>query len=396
MLACVDLDTRYRYHNRAFREWVGLKAGQIDGETMKSVLGRKIFGDLAPVLQEMLAGRPVSQQKTRTMRNGAVYRLLEQFVPYRDDNGTLAGFYILNSDLTERNDLANQGSPSPAAGEGTAGEAPYEISTEQDLYVSSFSEEIAGSKDAADRIVSAIEKNEFKLFCQRIEPLAVERPGARHYEVLIRLMEEEESMLSPGAFFPLAEKYGLMPRLDRWVVEQAVKWASFRAPSGKSPEQSMLFINVASPTIGEPDFPEFVCQLLEEYRLDAGALCFEIIASEVATNHDQAVLFADRLRVHGCHIALSGFGRDEISFELLKGIKVDFLKIDGSIILDIFRDPLDMARLKSVNRVAKTIGIRTIAELVEDEATIALLRKLGVDYGQGFGISLPSPLAEVA
>jgi len=81
---------------------------------------------------------------------------------------------------------------------------------------------------------------------------------------------------------------------------------------------------------------------------------------------------------------------------LLSGIKVDFLKIDGSIILDIFRDPLDMARLKSVNRVAKTIGIKTIAELVEDQATIALLRKLGVDYGQGFGISQPSPLAEIA
>jgi PAS domain S-box-containing protein len=394
MLACVDLDTRFQYHNRAFRQWVGLEADQIDGETIKSVLGRKIFGDLAPVLQSVLAGSAVSQQNTRTMRNGTIYRLLEQYVPYRDDNKKLAGFYILNSDITERSDLAGQASA--AAAGGAAAEAPDARSTDQDLYVESFSEEVAGSRDAANRMVSAIEKNEFRLFCQRIEPLALERPGARHYEVLIRLVEEEENLSSPGAFFPLVEKYGLMPKLDRWVVEQAVKWASFRAPAGTQPEQSMLFINLASATIGEPEFPEFVGHLLKEYRLDAGALCFEIIASEVTHQHDQAVLLADRLRAHGCRIALSGFGRDQVSFELLKGIKVDFLKIDGSIILRIHRDPLDMARLKSVNRVAKTIGIKTVAELVEDQATIAVLRKLGVDYAQGFGISQPGPLAEIA
>lgn len=394
MLACVDLGSRIQYHNRAFREWVGLKGDRIDGETLKNVLGRKIFGDLAPVLQSVLAGSAVSQQTIRTMRNGAVYRLLEQYVPYRDEGGKLAGFYILDSDITEPSDLAGRASADAAGA--AAGAARDSMSTEQDLYVDSFSEEVAGSKDAANRMVSAIEKNEFKLFCQRIEPLALEQPGVRHYEVLIRLVEEEENLSSPGAFFPLAEKYGLMSKLDRWVVEQAVKWASFRAPTARQSEPSMLFINLASATMDEPDFPEFVGHLLKEYRIDAGALCFEIIASEATHHHDQAALLADRLRTHGCRIALSGFGRDQVSFELLRGIKVDFLKIDGSIILHIHRDPLDMARLKAVNRVAKTIGIKTVAELVEDQATIEVLRKLGVDYAQGFGISQPSPLSEIA
>lgn len=394
MLACVDLDTRFQYHNRSFREWVGLKADQIDGKTMESVLGRKIYGDLAPVLQSVLAGSAVSQQNTRTMRNGTIYRLLEQYIPYRDDNGRLAGFYILDSDITERTDLAGQ--VSAAAARGTAGEAPDARSTEQDLYVDSFSEEVAGSRDAANRMVSAIEKNEFMLFCQRIEPLAVERPGARHYEVLIRLVEERNSMSSPGAFFPLVEQSGLMTKLDRWVVEKAVEWASFRVPTSEQPELSMLFINLASATLDEPEFPEFVGHLLKEYRVESGALCFEINASEATHHHDQAALLADRLRMHGCRIALSGFGRDQVSFELLRGIKVDFLKIDGSVILRINRDPLDMAKLKSVNRVAKTIGIKTVAEMVEDQATIAVLRGLGVDYAQGFGISKPSPLSEIA
>ncbi|MBF6570870.1 MAG: EAL domain-containing protein [Candidatus Binataceae bacterium] len=394
MLACVDLDTRFQYHNLAFREWVGLKADQINGQTMKDVLGRKIFGDLAPVLQSVLAGSVVSQQRTRTMRNGTVYRLLEQYVPYRGNNGELAGFYMLNRDITERSDLAGQ--VTAAAAGSSAGATPDARGTERDVYVDSSPEEIAGSKDAARQMVAAIERNDFKLFCQRIEPLAAERPGARHHEVLIRLVDEEENTSSPGAFFPLVEKYGLMPKLDRWVVEQAVKWASFRAPTGEQPEQSMLFINLASATIAEPDFPGFVGHLLKEHRLDAGALCFEIFTPDATHHHDQIVLLADRLRTYGCRIALSGFGRDQASFELLKDIKVDFLKIDGSLVLRIHRDPLDMARLKSVHRVARIIGVKTVAELVEDQATITVLRKLGVDYAQGFGISQPGPLSEIA
>lgn len=394
MLACVDPDTRLQYHNLAFREWVGLKADQINGQSMKNVLGSRIFGDLAPVLQSVLAGNVITQQKTRTMRSGTVYRLLEQYVPYRSNKGDLAGFYILCSDITERTDLSGQVSAAAAAPVGRA--TPEAGSAEQDLYVDSYSEEVAGSKDAASQMVAAIERNDFKLFCQRLEPLAAERPGTPHYEVLIRLVDEEENTSSPGAFFPLVEKYGLMPQLDRWVVEQAIKWASFRASTGKQPEQSMLFINLGGATIGAPDFPGFVGDLLKEYKLDAGALCFEIAASDATHQHDQIARLADRLRMHGCRIALSGFGRDQVSFGLLKDMKVDFLKIDGSIILRIHQDPLAMARLTAVNRVAKTIGIKTVAELVEDRVTIATLRELGVDYAQGFGISQPRPLSEIA
>ena len=393
MLAFVDVEDRIQYHNLAFQEWVGLKAGQINGQSMKSVLGSKIFGELAPVLQSVLAGNVVTQQKTRTMRNGAVYRLLEQYVPYRLENGELAGFYILNSDITERNDLARQASAAAAAR--GAGARPDAGSAAQDMYVESYSEEVAGSKDAARQMTAAIERNDFTLFCQRIEPLATERPGAPHYEVLIRLVDEEENTTTPGTFFPLVEKYGLMPKLDLWVVEQAVKWASFRSSAVDQPEQSLLFINLAGATVAEPDFPGQIDHLLKDYKVDAGALCFEITASDAAHRHDQTGVLAERLKTLGCRIALSSFGRDQVSFGLLKDIKVDFLKIDGSIVLRINQDPLQLAKLKSVSRVAKTIGIKTVAELVEDEATIAALRNLGIDYAQGFAISKPGPLAEI-
>lgn len=391
MLACVDVENRVRYHNQAFREWVGLNEDQINGRSMKNVLGSRIFGDLETVIQSVLAGKVVTQEKTRTVRNGTVYRLQEQYVPYSVKSGALAGFFVLYSDVTERSDLASRGSAAaPAAAAADAKGA------EQDLYVDAYSEEVAGSRQAAQQMMAAIERNDFKLLCQRIQPLAADHPGTSHYEVLIRLLDEDQNTSSPGAFFPLVEKYGLMPKLDRWVVEQAVKWASFRTPAVDPREQMMLFINLAGATIDDPDFALFVGQLLQEYKLDPGTLCFEVSASDASYRHDQIGFLADRLRTHGSRLALSGFGRDQVSFGLLKDIKVDFLKIDGSIVLRINRDPLQLAKLKSVSRVAKTIGIKTVAELVEDQATIAVLRNLGIDYAQGFGISVPGPLAEIA
>jgi PAS domain S-box-containing protein len=391
MLVCVDVECRVQYHNHAFRDWVGLNEGQINGGYLKNVLGSRMFGDLEPVLQSVLAGSVVTQQKTRAVRNGAVYRLHEQYVPYSVKSGALAGFFILYSDITERTDLAGRDSAAAPAAEAADAKA-----AEQDLYVDAYSEEVAGSRQAAEQMVAAIERNDFKLLCQRIQPLAADRPGTSHYEVLIRLLDEDQNTSSPGAFFPLVEKYGLMPKLDRWVVEQVAKWASFRSQTAKPSEQLILFINLAGATIDDPDFPLFVGQQLQENKLHPGALCFEVSASDASQRHDQIGLMADRLRTLGCRIALSGFGRDQVSFGLLKDIKVDFLKIDGSIVLRINRDPLQLAKLKSVSRVAKTIGIKTVAELVEDPATIAVLRNLGIDYAQGFGISVPGPLSDIA
>ena len=209
----------------------------------------------------------VTQQKTRAVRNGAVYRLHEQYVPYSIKSGALAGFFILYSDITERADLAGQDSAT-----GPAPEAADAKGAEQDLYVDAYSEEVAGSRQAAEQMVAAIERNDFKLLCQRIQPLAADRPGPSHYEVLIRLLDEDQNTSSPGAFFPLVEKYGLMPKLDRWVVEQVAKWASFRTQGATPSDQVILFINLAGATIDDPDFPVFVGQLLQENKLDPGGM----------------------------------------------------------------------------------------------------------------------------
>ena len=157
----------------------------------------------------------------------------------------------------------------------------------------------------------------------------------------------------------------------------------------------MYFINISGATIVDPGFPEFLRLTLLEYGIPGAALCFEIPDSELASRTADVAEFSRQVRQCGCRVALSGFGRDRISFELLHGLQAEFLKIDGSIILDILRDRVDLAKVTAINRVAKTIGMKTIAEFVESDEIVAKLRELTVDFAQGFGISRPRPLVEL-
>ncbi|KXS30389.1 MAG: Diguanylate phosphodiesterase, partial [Candidatus Gallionella acididurans] len=215
-----------------------------------------------------------------------------------------------------------------------------------------------------------------------------------HYEILVRLKEEEGSMLPPGTFFPLAEKYGLMPQLDRWVVQHVTEWIAGQNPQAEQREGPIYFINVSEATIADPGFPEYLQLTLQEYGVPGTALCFEITDSQLASQTSDVAVFAQQVRRCGCLVALSGFGRDRVLFDLIRGFQVEFLKIDGSVILDLLRDPLKHAKVIALSRVAKKIGVKTIAEMVESEETIASLREIGIDFAQGFGISRPRPLEE--
>ena len=155
----------------------------------------------------------------------------------------------------------------------------------------------------------------------------------------------------------------------------------------------MFFINVSGATIIDPGFPEFLQLTLLEYGVAGTALCFEIPESELAARTTEVAEFARQVRQCGCCVALSGFGRDRVLFDLIRGFQVEFLKIDGSLILNILHDPVKLAKVTALNQVAKKIGVKTVAELVESEETIVKLREIGIDFAQGFGISRPRPLA---
>ncbi len=391
MVALIDAEGHCRYHNRAFMDWLHLRPDQLRGQHLKKILGSSVYQEIAPSIRQSLDGHPAHYERTQKMADGAVYRLQVEHMPQLAEDGKVSGFYMLINDITAPGDVqraeqspaqaGNDGEPSATGGDGKAN---------QDSFVDSFSEQVSKQKDM-NNIKAAIEKGDFRLYCQLIAPIAADSSEAAHYEVLVRLLEEEEGMMPPGAFFPLAEKYGLMPQLDRWVVKHVAERAAQQQSTAAS---SVYFLNVSASTIEDRSFPEFLELILLEYDIPGAMLCFEIPNSELAARTPAVAEFARRTRELGCHAAISGFGQERISFDLIRGFQVQFLKIDGSIIFNMMRDPVELAKITAIDNVAKKIGVRTIAELVENEETIAKLREIGIDYAQGFAISRPQPLAD--
>lgn len=394
MVALFDAEGHCRYHNRAFREWLHMRPELIDGRHIREILGSKAYSDIATTVRQSLDGQAAHYEHVQQMPNGAVYRLSVEHVPQFNEAGKVSGFYFLADDITARGDL-----PPPIKTE--SGKASIEKKIALARNEAAVRElvleagQVSGQQEAGKRIMAAIQSGDFRLYCQLISPLPVNSGQAEHYEILIRLLEEEEGMLPPGAFFPLAERHGLMPYLDRWVVQHVLEWASSLNQQQLRRKDSIFFINVAAATIGDPEFPDFLQTTLLEYGLPGSTLCFEVPESELSVRGPSAAEFIQRIRRCGCRVALSGFGKEAAdSFNRIRGFQVEFLKIDGSIILGMVRDPADLAKVTSIEQVAKRIGVKTVAELVESEELIAKLRAIGVDYAQGFGISRPRSLTE--
>lgn len=379
MIVLIDRDGYCRYHNHAFRAWLNAKADAIDGRLLRDLFGSKAYAEIATAVRQSLDGQHAHYEHMHEMPNGSVYRLAIEHVPEVDGDGQVTGFYLLAEDVTSRADLP------------VIGRSQTNASAEQELFVNVFSEQVSGKPDAGRRFIAAIEGGEFNLYCQLISPLPVGSGKTAHYEILIRLMEEEGGMMPPGAFFPLAEKNGLMPYLDRWVVSHVLEWA---ANNGSRDRDSVFFINVASATIGDPEFPDFLQGKLAELKMPATLLCFEISDQDLAARNSSVAEFIRRVRQCGCRVALSGFGRDMVLFDQIRGFQVEFLKIDGATVLNMLVNPVDMAKVVSIDRVAKKIGVKTVAELVESDEIAARLAEIGIDYAQGFGISRPRRLDE--
>lgn len=397
MLAYVDADECYRYHNRAFRRWLGLNPQQINGHTMREVLGEDVYRGIADRVRETLSGAAVHYERLHDAPNGKAMRVLVHFVPRLNEQRAVVGFYALVVDHTERRTAEETAPQRPAETESSQSIVPLgpaEMAQGvQELYEGAASQAQAAWKDAAARVKAAIGNNEFQLYGQAIKDLTADAPP--FYGIFVRQAEEERNLMPPGAFFALAEKYGLMSELDRWVVSGVLQWTSERQRTRPQWRPSMYFINLSRDTISDPYFPEFVQDQVTQSGVPAEVLCFELQETDVLALRADTAEMVQNLRSAGSRIVLGGFGRDKVSFDILKEIHFDFLKLDGSVILNILRNGASLAKLRSVIRVAHVVGINTIAELVESGGIIAKLRELGVDYAQGFAISAASPLSEL-
>jgi diguanylate cyclase (GGDEF)-like protein/PAS domain S-box-containing protein len=238
----------------------------------------------------------------------------------------------------------------------------------------------------AARINNALEENRFELFRQTIMPLQTEEEGA-HYEILLRMRDENGGVISPGLFIGAAERYNLTPAIDRWVIRQAFRWLVSEADER---ERLMLCsINLSGQSLGDEKFLPFVIDQFQMSGLDATKICFEITEHAAVASYSQAVRFINALKELGCKFALDDFGEGMSSFGYLKHLPVDFLKIEGGFVKEMLHDPIDREMVRSINEIGHLTGKQTIAEFAENEEIITMLRGIGVDYAQGYGVSEP-------
>jgi len=238
----------------------------------------------------------------------------------------------------------------------------------------------------AARINNALEENRFELFRQTIQPLQVEEDGA-HYEILLRMRDENGGIIAPGLFIEAAERYGITPSIDRWVIRSAFRWLVSEADERE--RLSLCSINLSGQSLGDEKFLPFVVDQFQMSGIDATKICFEITETAAIASYSQANRFINALKELGCMFALDDFGTGLSSFGYLKHFPVDFLKIDGSFVKEILHDPIDREMVRSINEIGHLTGKRTIAEFAENEEIITMLRGMGIDYAQGYGVSEP-------
>ncbi len=238
----------------------------------------------------------------------------------------------------------------------------------------------------AARINNALDEGRFELFRQTIQPLQGREDGA-HYELLLRMRDENGAFVSPELFITAAERYGITPSIDRWVIEHAFRWLVSEADERE--RLALCSINLSGQSLGDDKFLPFVIEQFHRSGLDASKICFEITETAAVANYSQANRFIQALKELGCLFALDDFGTGLSSFGYLKHFPVDFLKIDGSFVKEILHDPIDREMVRSINELGHLTGKRTIAEFAENQEIIAMLRGMGVDYAQGYGISEP-------
>jgi EAL domain-containing protein (putative c-di-GMP-specific phosphodiesterase class I) len=257
---------------------------------------------------------------------------------------------------------------------------------------SSQSDELAlrhGEMEWASRLHAALEQNRFCLHAQPLQAVRRDAGHARYTEVLLRLQDEGGDLVPPMSFIPAAERYHLMPAVDRWVIATAFGVLAEYAAAGLLDSFGICAINVSGASLSDDEFLDFVQRQFVHHRIPHAAVCFEITETTAVTSLTKAVEFMTALRGCGCRFALDDFGVGVSSFTYLKHLPVDYLKIDGAFVKDLLQDPLDRAMVEAINRIGHLMGKLTIAESVENTATLEALRSIGVDYAQGYGIAMP-------
>ena len=248
-----------------------------------------------------------------------------------------------------------------------------------------------GEMHWVQRITDAFEQDRFRLYCQSIQPLHHSATPKLWGEILLRMIDENGEVLLPDAFMPAAERYNLMPSMDRWVIRSLFA-RLYNDPQRM--EGHVYSVNVSGAALSDERFLDFIIDQFAQTKLPPACICFEITETTAIVSLPQATRFITVLKNMGCSVALDDFGSGFSSFGYLKTLPVDYLKIDGHFVVGIETDPVHGAMVEAMNKVGHIMGIKTVAEYVENDGIAAALIRLGVDFAQGFGIDRPVELTQ--
>ena len=243
------------------------------------------------------------------------------------------------------------------------------------------------------RIRQALKENLFSLYAQPIAPLQIDDPK-RHFEILLRLRDEGDRVITPNVFLDIAARNFLMPDIDTWVINNLLE--KLAASGNLCCWQNYCFsINLSGASLNSESFLEFLTQKLTDYHLPPHLFCFEITETIAVSNLTNVAKFINSLKNLGCSFALDDFGKGMSSLTYLKNLPLDYLKIDGSFIKELNSDKASQVMVEAINYIAEGIGLKTIAEFVENQTILDTVRELKIDYAQGFHLGRPTVLTEV-
>ncbi|WP_078121053.1 EAL domain-containing protein [Thiosocius teredinicola] len=244
-----------------------------------------------------------------------------------------------------------------------------------------------------NQLIRAFKDNDLLLYAQEIQPLEQPKnPAASRFEILLRAQGHKGSIYSAGMFLPVAERYGLSAKLDRWVVGEALRQLS-ELPRELLANRSFA-INLSGHSVDSACFLDFVLDAFAVTGLPPQHVCFEITETAAISDIQAARAFVDALQAIGCEFALDDFGSGHTSFLYLRDLPVDYLKIDGNLVRDIANDAFSRSIVRSIHDIAKTMGKCTIAEYIETDSILNTVKEIGIDFGQGYTLAVPKPLME--
>ncbi|MCI0400729.1 MAG: EAL domain-containing protein [Gammaproteobacteria bacterium] len=250
-----------------------------------------------------------------------------------------------------------------------------------------------GEMQWVSQINRALDEDRFHLVFQPIAPVITPNDGGDHYELLLRMEGHEGRLILPGAFLPAAERFNLSTKVDSWVIGKALEWLT--SHPNHLDRLAVCSINLSGHSLGEDAFLEFVFGQFNKTRIPPSKICFEVTETAAIANLSSATRFITALKELGCLFALDDFGSGLSSFAYLKNLPVTYLKIDGSFVRNMVEDPIDFVMVSSINEIGQVMGKKTIAEFVETEAILQLLRDIGIDYAQGYSIGQPRLLTDM-